>query len=105
MRDAGEQVWKLIQARADRGGMVNMEAFRSDCEALPVDDACIAVIIKNIAYMGFVWWWGDQMIVVRPAMCPNCGPVHELITNHMLHCPREESLVRWRVRDGGGMKE
>ena len=86
MRDIGEEVWQLIQANADRGGMVNMAGFWSDCEALPVSSECIDGIIKNIVYMGFVWWWGDQLIVVRPTMCPNCGPVHELITNHMLNC-------------------
>jgi hypothetical protein len=88
MKDIGEEVWELIQKNADRGGMVAMEAFWNDCEALPVSDECIEVIIGNIRNTGFIWFWGDQMIVVKPIMCPNCGPVHELITIHMLNCPR-----------------
>lgn len=81
-----EQLWKLIQARADRGGMVCMKGFWSDCEALPVSDECIEVIIGNIRNTGLIWMWGDQIIVVRPFMCPNCGLVHELVTIHMKNC-------------------
>jgi hypothetical protein len=86
MKDIGDQVWELIQKNADRGGMVDMESFWNDCEALPINGACIEGIIKNIVYTGLIWLWHEQIIVVRPFLCPDCGPVHELVTIHMKNC-------------------
>lgn len=88
MKDIGEEVWQLIQKNSDRGGMVAMESFWNDCEALPICTESIKTIIRNIVYTGLAWYWGKQLVVIRPFYCPNCGPVHELVTIHMLNCPR-----------------
>lgn len=103
MKSVSEGIWELIQEHAGRRGMVNMRRLGNDLGNLSIEWVDVQSIIRNIRDAGLIWFWGKQMVVVRPFYCWTCGRrVDERASEHMGECLRvQRKVAGYRVHCGG----
>jgi hypothetical protein len=83
-RTAVAGIRNIIEQYASRGGLVAMRPLWRDLNSLPLDPVVVQDIIKHLESVDYLWHWGQQMVVVRPFLCPNCNRViQQSVTAHM----------------------
>jgi hypothetical protein len=91
MSSATGGVWEVIEENTRRGGLVNMQRLRQGFYGLTIEGTHIDAIIRQLKRSGAIWFWGAQMIVVKPWNCPNCRRhVEERVSIHMVACLNEQ---------------
>jgi hypothetical protein len=95
---AVEAVSAIIERHADRGGLVDTRSAWRDLLDLPLDPVDVQEIVRGLERSGYLWHWGEQMVVIRPIRCPGCNRVvQKTITAHMHddHPRRDVAWVEW----------
>lgn len=94
---AVEAVCDVIEAHADHGGVVDTRRVWRELRDLPLDTAVVQEIINPLDGTGYLWQWGEWIILPRPVQCPKCNRWIEVpLTRHMHEGhPRPTCEVAW----------